>query len=186
MCFNFFGIKIYISFLFCITVLSFLIIDKSGLVFLVLFSSILHEAGHIVALCIFKNPPKEVNFLLGGIEFKTILLQNTKKNILVSLSGPIVNLMLFAVFYKLSINFAVINLLLGVFNLLPFCGLDGATVLTELFKNNSISKKIISILTVSFSAILFFIIMFIKNFDNKASLIILSVYFLVFGVLNYS
>ncbi len=185
MCFKILGTKIYISFLFCITVLFFAIIDKNGYLFYVLTASLLHEIGHIIMLCFFKNAPNEINFLLGGIEFNTNNLLNSKNNILVSLSGPIVNILLFVVFYKININFSAINLLLGLFNLLPFCGLDGATILNEILANHGYSQKIISGITILFSVGLFLMSIFINDIDNKGSLIIISVYFFVFGILNY-
>ena len=182
MIFFLFKTKIYISFFFCVSLLLFSLIDKSGLVLPVLLASLLHEIGHIVALFIVKNPPNEINFIVGGIEIKT---NTAKNNIFVSLSGPLFNIFLFCVFYFIDINFSAINFLLGGFNLLPLLGLDGATVLCEIFKNNK-TEKVITVLTILFSAFLFIVAIFIKTTDNKASFLLLSLYFMLFALLKYS
>ncbi len=183
MSFSFLGIKIYVSFFFCVTVLFFALIDNSGLVLLVILASLLHEMGHIFALIVTKNPPSEVNFVVGGIEIKSSIAKNS---IFVSLCGPIFNLVLFLLFYFIDLNFSAINLLLGSFNLLPFCGLDGATILTEIFKKKDKIQKVIAFLTVLFAVFLFAVAVFVKAADNKISFVLLSVYFMLFGLLNYS
>ena len=175
--------KIYISFFFCAGLLLFTLIDKSGLVLPVLLASLLHEIGHIFALYIVKNPPSEINFIVGGIEIKT---NAAKNNIFVSLCGPLLNILLFLVFYNTNLNFSAINLLLGSFNLLPFCGLDGASIICEIFKNSEKTQKFITVLTILFSIFLFVTAVFVKTADNKISFVLLSLYFMLFTLLKYS
>lgn len=183
MYFSVFGVKIYISFFFCIMVLLYILLDTSCLAIYVLLASFLHEIGHIFALLVIKRVPQEINFVLGGIEIKT---KSNESNIFVSLSGIMVNFLLFLFYYKVSLVFSATNLLLGVFNLLPLYGLDGATVLLEILKNKTKAQKIICIITITFSLVLIFYTLFLNNTSVKCSLIIISVYFLLFGILNYS
>jgi Zn-dependent protease len=54
------------------------------------------------------------------------------QNLMITLAGPGVNLLLALVLYRISPGFALSNLVLGVFNLLPFAASDGARALNLL------------------------------------------------------
>ena len=65
--FKLFNIEFYFSyFWFCFLALIF-ITDKTGLAYLIFLAAFLHEAGHLIAMCLLKSKPKSIKFGLGSI-----------------------------------------------------------------------------------------------------------------------
>jgi membrane-associated protease RseP (regulator of RpoE activity) len=86
----------------------------------------LHEAGHIVAAVILGVDVKRVG--LGWRGMYTVREPGTPvKNMLVSLAGPLTNLLLIASWYWWPV-FGMANMCVGVTNLLPIGGSDGLRV----------------------------------------------------------
>jgi len=89
----------------------------------------LHELGHVAVLAGFGGRIGGVHFGGGGIR----LLPNRNssisawREITVLLAGPLCNLLAFAIFRNGC--FAFFNLMLGIFNLMPFSCLDGGAVI---------------------------------------------------------
>lgn len=145
-----FSSEVYVSFL-SIAFLSLSIIcDKKGTVVLCIFASILHEAGHILLMLSRKVRVKSIRLNLGDVainaDFSTVSL---KDEVLITFGGVIVNFTLSASFfllfclfkYRLMFDFAVVNLLLGIFNILPVRNLDGGDLLL-LFLNSRLSARL--------------------------------------------
>lgn len=92
-------------------------------VFLGILAMAVHEAGHLIAALILRVRIKSV-----GLRWKGVYTVREPgppvSNILVSLAGPMVNLVLIAS-YPWSPTFSVANLCFTVFNLLPLDGSDG-------------------------------------------------------------
>lgn len=88
---------------------------------------VFHEAGHLVAA-----PMVGIRVKTVGVGWKGLYIVREAgppaKNLIVSLAGPIANLILFACL-PWSSDFAIANLCLSFFNLLPLQGSDGARVL---------------------------------------------------------
>lgn len=92
-----------------------------------LIAMVLHEAGHLV-----------VAFLLGlhiyrfGVNWKGMYVVREAgplaSNILVSLAGPLTNLLLSLMWYR-SASFSLANLCFGLVNLLPIQASDGDRIL---------------------------------------------------------
>jgi len=106
-------------------------------------SVLLHELGHSLVARYFKIPVQNIVLLIfGGISQFKRNPKNALQEFWVALAGPLVNIILWAVFYyaaplvkpfaMLSAFFkylAYINLILAVFNLIPGFPLDGGKVL---------------------------------------------------------
>ncbi|WP_348268533.1 hypothetical protein [Edaphobacter sp. DSM 109919] len=98
----------------------------------------LHEMGHVAAARALKVKVHQV-----GINWKGPYIRRacgtTTQNLAITLAGPGMNLWLAFMFYRVSPNFALSNLLIGVINLLPIPASDGSRVLQLMRKLISLS-----------------------------------------------
>lgn len=178
-------IKAEIKFSFAAVLSVVLCTDTEGTAVLCIICCLLHETGHIIPMMIEKNPPEKIIFRGGGIKLKG----GSWHSIFVILGGCIFNFLLFSVFYFLFGGyrlrlFGVLNLLTGLFNLLPVQPLDGYRLLEKAVLKYASAEKAENILKVSeiFSCILiipFIIIFFIGGKINFSSVIFLFYLFAV-------
>lgn len=153
--FSLFGIKIYVSFPFCLVICLVLLIDKTGLFLKAFAAALIHEAGHLFCLFVYDTLPSSIRFVPCGIEITRRKSDYGGNIFLISLSGPMLNIAValtsFMNYYLYKregvLYFAGVNLALGLFNLLPARGLDGGTILVGLlykkFSYNS-SERILT------------------------------------------
>ena len=135
--FKLFGTEIYISFLFAAVIAVMLACDRTGLALPSLFAVFMHEAGHLFCMWALDTSPKSVRLIPASVQITRSITSSYKKDTAVALCGPIVNFVLFASLYfnylafgnKATLCYALLNLIIGVFNMLPVKGLDGGTVL---------------------------------------------------------
>ncbi len=141
-------------------------------------SIILHELAHIIVGFLFGYKIKNFKFLPFGtyIEFQEHVKSNNQilKNIIIYLSGPIMNFFISYIFFMFKFNFSeeiiYSNLILGIFNLLPMNPLDGGKILKEIFKifydnkrSNLYSYKITKLFLCIFTFIYGILIIKFKN-----------------------
>ena len=121
-------------------------VDTSGTAMLSLVASLLHEAGHFIAMLICKAELQSVLFYGGGICIKSDkdILCFWKRLFIVS-AGCIVNLIIAVVgFFVLPYSvdvliFAMVNVVICVFNLIPVFPLDGFRIVdTFVSKRNKV------------------------------------------------
>jgi len=126
------NISVNISFYFAAVLTLSLLLDKTNISFYSILSALLHETGHMLCLFFLKAKPKEIKFGLFGMRIvrgnKTL---SYKSEVITALSGPLVNIILFAVFLypQKTLMFSAVNLALGLFNLLPVKPMDGGEAL---------------------------------------------------------
>jgi len=88
-----------------------------------LIAMVFHEAGHLIAA-----PLVGIRIKTVGLKWKGLYTVREagppEKNILVSLAGPLTNLLLLAL-WPLSRKFGLANLCFAFFNMLPIEGSDG-------------------------------------------------------------
>ena len=89
---------------------------------------LLHEMGHIAAALTLK-----VKIYQIGIRWKGAYIRRqfgtARQNLIITVAGPGINLWLALLFYRISPNFALCNLVIGVTNLLPIPASDGSRAL---------------------------------------------------------
>jgi len=138
--FKLFGTEIYISFLFSAIITLMLATDRTGLALPTLFAVFMHEAGHLFAMWVLDCTPKSIRLIPASVQITSSVSNRYRNDIAVALIGPLVNLILFGSLYfnylcfknKITQIYALINLVVGMFNLLPVTGLDGGTILFSL------------------------------------------------------
>lgn len=125
-------IKISLDFTFFAVVGFVCAFDSGGYGILYLAACLCHEAAHLAVMTIKGQIPREIIFSGGGI----CIRQPLDAHFAMLAAGPAVNFLLFGVFYFglswdniYKMIFAVANLCVGVFNLMPMGELDGKKLL---------------------------------------------------------
>jgi len=89
---------------------------------------ILHECGHIIVAKMCGVKVKRVG--ISRIGFYTVREAGPNwANLCISFAGPLVNLLLAATFRESAPTFAWVNLVAGIYNLLPIPNSDGRRIL---------------------------------------------------------
>ena len=119
------------SLLFPALVTALLLWQSDGLALSCLLASLIHEGGHLLVMVALGVPPQ--NCTLGAFGMRMDLdnpLVDYKKNLLISMAGPMSNGLAAACLYWLnSPDPAMVHLVLAGFNLLPAAALDGGEIL---------------------------------------------------------
>lgn len=185
--FNFKNIKITISFTFFALIILLVIFNKNDFLYLSCFFAIIHELGHLFFLNKFGVKICELKISIFGANIKTESFKkiSIKKDVIVLLSGPLVNLIFSVVLYFVNLiiknvdlsNLILINLGLGIFNLLPFYNFDGGKIIEILLKskfNEKIAETIVS--CISFAILvpftLFSVNIFLRNYKDFYFLVV--------------
>jgi len=160
-----------------------------------LLSLIIHETGHLTAMCILGFPPERIKLSL----FEISISDNCRycrrffDNFLIILCGPLVNFICFTLLYLLYLlhydvlfPFAAVNLSVGLFNMLPVMSLDGGQLLYLILSRRLSEKsaeKVVNIITFIFIfplAALGFLLLFKSKYNF--SLLFVCVY-LIFSLI---
>ena len=124
-----------ISFWFAAAVCLWLFMDTSGTFLAGICAAFFHETGHIAALLLCRRRIISIRLSVFGAEIRqdSNANESLKRDIAVSLAGPLMNLLLFLIFWGGSGNllfpFAIANLALAFANLVPAEPLDGGQAL---------------------------------------------------------
>lgn len=139
------GLKIKINYLFFLIIPLAILTGTLREYIAAFLAIILHETGHILTAVILKITVSEIELLPIGLKAKITTEESHEiSNIMVYLSGPFVNLLLFFICVFIDPNylynsnvihlFTLMNLCIAVINLLPVIPLDGGMVLREIIK----------------------------------------------------
>ena len=121
--------------------LFFLLFDSITYPFIILLSVLLLECAHLLAAKVLKVPVKCIKIGMFGARIELDwLCRSYKAELLIDLSGPLVNMMLglsgimaLQMYWDSSVLFFVLtNLSLAIFNLMPIRSLDGGRILYSL------------------------------------------------------
>lgn len=162
--FKLFGTEIYISFLFAAMVAFMLATDRTGLVIPTLFAVFIHEAGHLFAMWTVDCAPRKIRLIPASVQIVRSFSAKPVAEFAIILCGPAANLAVFAALYvnfikfenNTSLVFALINLIIFVFNMLPVKGLDGGTVVYMLLSKYTGAEKaarVVRIITAAVAAV---------------------------------
>ena len=181
------GLKIKTSFLsFGLIVCTIILLDISGSIgFWIFLAIFLHEMAHILTMCAFKCKPKEIRLRT----FDIAIIENNQirrsflKDFLVFLSGPLTNIFLALFFlilyfylnFQILLEIFLVNITLGIFNLLPIAFLDGGKILKLILDLNfdiRKSKNILIAITIV-SVIILFLLGIVGIYFNNFNLSIL-------------
>lgn len=155
----FFGIPVRVHFTFPLILLAFGVegwfrggwveaLWAVGLVTAVFACVVLHELGHSLQVRRYGIEVRDIVLLpIGGMARAERIPENPRQEIIVAISGPLVNFGLAAIFglllwvrrepadlgHDLAFNLLAINIVLGTFNLIPAFPMDGGRILRGLF-----------------------------------------------------
>lgn len=134
--------QIKIDFLFAASVTLLMCFNTGDEIRLGILFSVLHEFGHLFAIVACGESPETVRFGIFGMTIirKNDITQDYKKEFITAVSGPMMNFFLslgFGVIYgfcrsEILLKCAVVNLLIGLFNIMPVFSLDGGRALESL------------------------------------------------------
>ena len=194
--FKLFGTEFYISFLFAAVITAMLVFDRTGFILPLLFAVLVHELGHLAAMWVLDCAPKRIRLVPAAVEITTKLQSGGRYEIFIALCGPAINLLLFAILFVNYLAFSndsyltvgLINLLIGLFNLLPVTGLDGGTVLFNILcrkaepSRAALIMRIIN-LSVALAALVIAVTLCFKGQFNL-SFFILALYLAVMSIIK--
>ncbi len=180
------GITFRLSLLFPASVIALMSFDDSNFILLCLLASLLHEAGHALAMLIVRDRPRRVTVGIFGIcvERDRGYYLGYRALSLVSLAGPLVNALCFTVLWWLHQPVAAaIHAGLALFNLLPVSSLDGGEALYALLCARMSEEKatliahVVSLAVIFPLAIVGFWLLLSEN--HNFSLLVMSGYLLL-------
>lgn len=190
------GTEIYISFLFMAVICVMLATDRTGLLLPTLFTVLMHEIGHLFAMWVLDCSPKQIKLIPASVQITAPLTSKYKNDIIIAIIGPIVNLLLFFVLYinflcfknSIILNYALINLLITIFNLMPVIGLDGGTILfSVLAKKTEYNKAILTLKIITLivaAAVIFLAVTLTIRGKINISLYIIGIYLVVASIIK--
>ncbi len=176
------NVTINASFLSVAVMSSVLILDTSGKIFMCFFSAFLHEMGHLLAMIGFSVKPKSITLRLFDIVIVADSDRAIISDIVITLSGPLMNFMSALAFYCYSHELFIINLFVGCFNLLPIETFDGGYVLKLMLSRKlslSATRLILKTLTFIILVPMFFLgilVLFYSKYNY--TLLMISLYLL--------
>lgn len=96
----------------------------------------IHELGHIITTYILKEEISILKILPFGFSCKLKNQSQVDKNkmLKILIAGPAVNFVTAGLVFYWTQEFAIINFLIGIFNLLPIFELDGMRIVSILIK----------------------------------------------------
>lgn len=194
--FKFLGTKIYVSFFFMASVTIMLATDRTGYMLPTLFAIIIHEMAHLFAMWVQDCSPLSVRLIPASVQINKKFSFSAKNDVLIAAAGPAANIILFMCLYFNYVAFgnltvlyyALLNLVIGCFNLLPVKGLDGGTIIYILVckfcgaqKANLFIKIITLILAV---AVIFVAVTLTIKQKLNISIYIVGIYLLVISLMK--
>jgi len=141
-------------------------------IFFYIVAVVLHEYGHYIATRSFGYDVEGMLFNVYGAGLKTTNIFKPKDDMVISLAGPMVNLVLilitvcfwwiFPTSYVFTLDFVKANFVVMLFNIIPIYPLDGGRVVFAIFNNKLHTKKLIKInCSICLCLGIFFILLFV-------------------------
>lgn len=178
---NIAGLKISFEFGFFAVAAVFCLLDAPELAITAVCACIIHEIGHILAAVVADVKIKCVVFWTGGVRMiSDSCLKSVSSEIFVLFAGPVFNFAAALFFYLIGADWAFsVNLILGLFNLLPFSNLDGGAVIRKILERFDLNGSLIMKAVAIISAVLiisFFYLFKAGNITGYITIVLLTVY----------
>lgn len=132
------GVSIKVNYLFLVLLIVYTILGLGWEILLIVLAVLIHEMAHTLVAIGSGIKVTEIELwpFGGQARVEGFLALEPGKEFYIAAAGPVTSLLLAAFFYFLPVNpntyqqlFVVVNLLLGIFNLLPALPLDGGRIL---------------------------------------------------------
>ncbi len=183
--------EVKISFSFFAVFLLSLVSDTFNFYLYSFIASLVHEFIHVAFILLFNAQITEFSLTLFGGNIKrntTKFISNTKEAV-ISFSAPVTNIVIGVVslfiIRKLSL-FGIVNLFIGIFNILPFYSFDGGRGLYYLLTiklSENTANIILNFTSIIITVIFSFISVFtFVNYNRNLFLLFISVY-MIFSII---
>lgn len=194
--FKLLGTEIYVSFLFAALIALMLATDRTGMAMPALFGVFMHETGHLFCMWVTDSAPNAIRLIPASVQIRSSIGVSYKKDIATALCGPIVNFLLFFILYfnylafgnKAVQMYALLNLIIGAFNMLPLKGLDGGTILYCILAKRLELNRVVLIMRlitlISAIAVLALAIMLTVNGNINISVYIIAIYLFIISIMK--
>lgn len=175
------GLKISFEFGFFAVAAVFCLLDAPELALTAVCACVIHEIGHCAAAVISDIKVEQLVFWAGGVRMiSSSALKPIYSEVFVLFAGPFFNFGTALFFYLCGADWAFsVNLILGLFNLLPFSNLDGGAVLRKILEhfelNSNLIMRVIAIISAGIIITLFCIFK-TSNITGYITVILLTIY----------
>lgn len=177
-----FNIDFYVSYLLVAVISIAVIMDTTYKISACFFSVFIHECGHLLSMRFLSIKPKSISLRLFEFAINADTHTYDLPDAVITLSGPLFNLLFALVFYPFSNALCVSNLAIGLFNLLPLDTFDGGHALLILLTKRftfDMSQKIIKVLSFVLLLPLFFVSIVVLIYSKyNYSLLLICLYLL--------
>lgn len=171
------GIKTEIHYSFFLLIILVTLTGNSLIAFSSAFFSLIHELAHgIVAQTLGYHPEKISAGLFGGVLHLNETVIKPLDELWIHLAGPFFNILVATLFYGVSFFYSpnwvneliLCNLILGIFNLMPFYPLDGGKIISlylTFFFGYGKAERFSQIFSQIFSVFLFFFGLYLVQYN---------------------
>lgn len=188
MSFRIADLRVYLGYEVVAAITAVLILDRENRVICCFAAALLHEIGHILMMRLTGVRVRGLRLRLFDVLIEADAPDSFRDDVLITLGGVTVNLILAAALAPVSMRLSLPHLVLGVFNLLPVMSLDGGHLLSICLARRfspRVCDAVIRVTTFVFMLPLMIAgIYILLNSGYNYSLLLISLYLLVILLLK--